>query len=45
MTPSTPVQDLAAQWNSARRLYPIYSELAREFAIDLKPCGELESGV
>lgn len=45
MTPSTPVQDLAAQWNSARRLFPIYSELAREFAIDLKPCGELESGV
>ena len=45
MTPSTSVQDLAAQWNSARRLYPIYSELAREFAIDLKPCGELESGV
>src|SRR5690242_1755240 len=45
MTPSAPVQDLAAQWNSARRLYPIYSELAREFAIDLKPCGELESGV
>ena len=45
MTPSTPVQDLAAQWSSARRLYPIYSELAREFAIDLKPCGELESGV
>lgn len=45
MTPSTPVQDLAAQWNSARRLYPIYSELAREFAIDLKPCGELEAGV
>jgi hypothetical protein len=45
MTPSTPVPDLAAQWNSARRLYPIYAELAREFAIDLKPCGELESGV
>jgi len=45
MTPSAPVPDLATQWNSARRLYPIYSELAREFALDLKPCGELESGV
>jgi len=45
MTPSTPVQDLAAQWNSALRLYPIYSELAREFALDLKPCGELENEV
>ena len=45
MTPSTPLQDLAAQWKSARRLYPIYFELAREFAIDVKPCAALESGV
>lgn len=45
MTPSAPAPDLATQWNSARRLYPIYSELAREFALELKPCGELESGV
>ena len=45
MTPSTPVQDLATQWNSARRLYPIYFELAREFAIDVKPCADLEAGV
>lgn len=45
MTPSTPVQDLAAQWNSARRLYPIYFELAREFAIEVKPCNDLEAGV
>jgi hypothetical protein len=45
MTASTPVQDLAIQWKSARRLYPIYFELAREFAIDVKPCAELEAGV
>ena len=45
MTPTTPVQDLATQWNFARRLYPIYFELAREFAIDVKPCAELEAGV
>jgi hypothetical protein len=45
MTPPTPVQDLAAQWNSARRLYPIYFELAREFALDVKPCADLEAGV
>jgi len=44
MTQSTPVQDLAAQWISARRLYPIYFELAREFAIDIKPCADLETG-
>ncbi len=45
MTPSTPVQDLATQWSFARKLYPIYFELAREFAIDVKPCAELEAGV
>jgi hypothetical protein len=45
MTPTTPVQDLPTQWNTARRLYPIYFELAREFAIDVKPCAELEAGL
>jgi len=45
MNPTTPVQDLAAQWNSARRLYPIYFELAREFVIDVQPCPDLESGL
>jgi hypothetical protein len=45
MTPTTPVQDLASQWNTARRLYPIYFELAREFAIDVQPCADLEAGV
>jgi hypothetical protein len=45
MTPTTPVQDLATQWSCARRLYPIYFELAREFAIDVKPFGELEGAV
>jgi hypothetical protein len=45
MTPSISVQDLAAQWISARRLYPIYFELAREFAIEVKTCAELEAGV
>jgi hypothetical protein len=45
MTPSTPVQDLAAQWKSARQVYPIYFELAREFAIEVKPFPDLEAGV
>ena len=45
MTAPTPVQDLANQWKSARRLYPIYFELAREFAIEVKPCADLEAGV
>ena len=45
MTPTTPAQDLATQWSFARKLYPIYFELAREFAIDVKPSSELEAGV
>ena len=45
MTPSTPVQDLATQWSYARKLYPIYFEMAREFAIEVKPHGELEAMV
>jgi hypothetical protein len=44
MTPSLPPQDLAAQWTTARKLYPIYIELAREFVIDLAPCADFESG-
>jgi hypothetical protein len=43
--PSTPAQDLSTQWSAARRLYPIYFELAREFAIDVKVCADLEAGV
>jgi len=45
MTPSTPVQDLATQWSFARKLYPVYFELAREFAIDVKSHAELEAMV
>ena len=45
MTPSTPQQDLATQWKTARRLYPIYFELAREFVIDVRACADLEAGV
>src|SRR5215475_3708489 len=44
MTPSAPVQDLATQWASARKLYPIYFELAREFAIEVKAHPDLEAG-
>jgi hypothetical protein len=40
-----PVPDLAAQWSYACRLYPIYFELAREFAIDVQANPDLEAGV
>jgi len=52
MTPSQPsssqpaapeaAPDLAAIWSNARQLHPIYSELAREFVIDMPPCSDLE---
>jgi hypothetical protein len=45
MTTPTPAQDLATQWNSARQLYPIYFELAREFVIEVQACADLEAGV
>ena len=45
MTASTPAQDLATQWKNACRLYPIYFELAREFAIDVQACADLEAGI
>jgi hypothetical protein len=47
MTPSSqaaaPAPDYPALWASARRLYPIYVEMAREFVIDVPPCPGLES--
>lgn len=38
------LNQLTAQWNTARVLYPTYSALAREFVIDLEPCADLEAG-
>jgi hypothetical protein len=43
MNPTTPAQDLVTQWNNARLLYPVYFELAREFAIDVQACSDLEA--
>jgi len=40
-----PAPDLAAVWSSARRLHPIYAEMAREFVIDLPGCADLEAHV
>ncbi len=42
---TTPVQDLATQWGFARRLYPIYFEMAREFAIEVEACPDLEAHI
>jgi hypothetical protein len=37
--------DLAALWASARRLHPIYADMAQEFAIEVAACADLEAGV
>ena len=44
MTPAD-LNQLAAEWNAARILYPTYSALAREFVIDLTPSNDLEAGI
>jgi hypothetical protein len=46
MNPTAPVPapDLVTQWSNARRLYPVYFDLAREFAIDVQACSDLEAG-
>ncbi len=41
--PESSAPDLAVVWSSARRLHPIYSELAREFSIELPACPALEA--
>ncbi len=43
--PSGPTPDLAAVWSTARRLHPIYAEMAREFVIDVPTCADLEAHV
>jgi hypothetical protein len=43
--PESSTPDLAAVWASARRLHPIYAELAREFVIDVPACADLDAHV
>jgi hypothetical protein len=43
--PESPAPDYAALWSSARRLHPIYAELAREFVIDAPAFAALDEPV
>jgi hypothetical protein len=43
--PASAAPDFAAQWSSARRLHPIYAEVAREFVIDAPAFPALEEPV
>src|SRR5947209_9544161 len=39
------VNEVAARWRMARRLYPIYSQIDRNFEMGTSPCRELESPI
>jgi len=43
--PESAAPDFAAQWSSARRLHPIYAEVAREFVIDAPAFPALEESL
>jgi hypothetical protein len=43
--PESPAPDLAGLWSSARRLHPIYVELAREFVIEAPAFAALDEPV
>ncbi len=45
MTAPSELTQLAGEWRTARRLYPLYAALAREFVIDSPSCADLEAGV
>lgn len=45
MTSSSQLNQLHAEWQNARQLYPLYAALAREFVIELPACPDLETGV
>lgn len=39
------LQDIAAAWRSARRVYPIYAAMISKFGLPVEPCRHLESPV
>jgi hypothetical protein len=45
MTAPSQLSELAVEWRKARLLYPLYAALAREFVIELPPCGDLEAEI
>lgn len=44
MNTNSNTNNLAAEWQAAQVLHPMYAALAREAVIDIPPCNELESG-
>ena len=44
-TATVSLVEIAAEWRTARRLYPFYSALIREFGLNIPHCKELENPV
>ena len=44
-TATVPLVEIASEWRTARRLFPFYSALIREFQLEVPPCKELENPV
>src|SRR6266496_3049193 len=44
MTPEE-LKPIAAEWRRARRIYPLYIEIAERFSLDVPRCAELDSPV
>ena len=44
-TTTVSLNEIAAQWRAARRIYPIYALIVRQSEVGLEPCRDLESPI
>ena len=44
-TATVSVREIAAQWRSDRRIYPVYASIVRQFELGIEPCRDLESPI
>lgn len=44
-TATISLREVAAQWRAARRIYPVYASIVRQFELGIAPCRDLESPI
>lgn len=44
-TATVSLREIAAQWRAARRIYPVYASIVRQFELGIEPCRDLESPI
>ncbi len=44
-TATVSLSEIAAQWRAARRIYPVYATVVRQFDLGIGPCRDLESPI